>query len=142
MDERSGLQGDSALERNGLELSVPWSRDRQTVVETGLAVSKTGAACRGTEGSNPSPSSAESNANLTFRSPSYRAAGPDRLILPAMQQGKQPFWARLQLLARLTLNPGKHTADKPGWNIGCTPTSLTCSPSGQEGAETLGKLSA
>ena len=39
--------------------------------------------------------------------PGDRAAGPDRLIPPAMQQGKQPFWARLQLLARLTLNPGK-----------------------------------
>src|SRR5580704_6641621 len=42
------------------------------------------------------------------RDPRDRAAGPDRLIPPAMQQGKQPFWARLQLLARLTLNPGKH----------------------------------
>src|SRR5437773_12339581 len=42
-----------------------------------------------------------------------RAAGPDRLILPAMQQTKQPFWARLQLLARLTLNPGKHAGNEP-----------------------------
>jgi hypothetical protein len=33
---------------------------------------------------------------------------PDRLIPPAMQEGKQPFWVRLQLLARLTLNAGKH----------------------------------
>src|SRR5881392_3011456 len=41
------------------------------------------------------------------------AAGPDRLIPPAMQQGKQPFWARLQLLARLTLNAGKHTTNQP-----------------------------
>src|SRR6516165_3235666 len=40
------------------------------------------------------------------RNPGDRAAGPDRLILPAMQQAKQPFWVRLQLLARLTLNPG------------------------------------
>jgi hypothetical protein len=45
--------------------------------------------------------------------PRDRAAGPDRLILPAMQQGKQPFWARLELLARLTLNPGKHAGDEP-----------------------------
>src|SRR6516164_7517156 len=30
-----------------------------------------------------------------------------------MQQGKQPFWARLQLLARLTLNAGNHTANQP-----------------------------
>src|SRR5437870_3279769 len=42
-----------------------------------------------------------------------RAAGPDRLILPAMQQTKQPFWARLELLARLTLNPGKHAGNEP-----------------------------
>src|SRR5438132_2261011 len=35
------------------------------------------------------------------------AAGPDRLIPPAMQHGKQPFWARLQLLARLTFYAGK-----------------------------------
>ena len=27
--------------------------------------------------------------------------GPDRLISPAMQQGQQPFWVRLQLLARI-----------------------------------------
>src|SRR6266700_4566543 len=47
------------------------------------------------------------------RNPGDRAAGPDRLIPPAMQQGKQPFWARLQLLARLTLNAGKHTANQP-----------------------------
>src|ERR1700751_5807843 len=30
-----------------------------------------------------------------------------------MQEGKQPFRARLQLLARLTLNAGKHTANQP-----------------------------
>jgi hypothetical protein len=47
------------------------------------------------------------------RNPRDSAAGPDRLIPPAMQQGKQPFWARLQLLARLTLNPGKHAANQP-----------------------------
>src|SRR5689334_5123687 len=47
------------------------------------------------------------------RNPRDSAAGPDRLIPPAMQHGKQPFWARLQLLARLTLNAGKHTADQP-----------------------------
>src|SRR6516225_4774495 len=40
--------------------------------------------------------------------------GPDRLIPPAMQQGKQPFWARFQLLlARLTLNAGNHPANQP-----------------------------
>src|SRR4029077_15561662 len=42
-----------------------------------------------------------------------RAAGPDRLIPPAMQQSKQPFWARLQLFARLTLNAGKHAGNQP-----------------------------
>src|SRR3954452_3479431 len=47
------------------------------------------------------------------RNPCDRAAGPDRLILPAMQQAKEPFWARLELLARLTLNPGKHAGDEP-----------------------------
>jgi len=40
------------------------------------------------------------------RNPRDRAPGPDRLVLPAMQQTKQPFGARLQLLARLTLDPG------------------------------------
>src|SRR6478736_1362709 len=45
--------------------------------------------------------------------PGDRTAGPGRLIPPAMQQGKQPFWAWLELLARLTLNAGKHTANKP-----------------------------
>jgi hypothetical protein len=30
-----------------------------------------------------------------------------------MQQSKQPFWARLELLARLTLNAGKHAANQP-----------------------------
>src|SRR3954466_7368106 len=41
------------------------------------------------------------------------AAGLDCLVAPAMQQAKQPFWARLQLLARLTLNPGKHAGNQP-----------------------------
>ncbi len=41
------------------------------------------------------------------------AAGLDRLVAPAMQQAKQPFWARLQLLARLALNAGKHTGNQP-----------------------------
>jgi hypothetical protein len=31
------------------------------------------------------------------RNPRDSAAGPDRLIPPAMQHRKQPFWARLQL---------------------------------------------
>src|SRR5207248_7797415 len=47
------------------------------------------------------------------RNPGDRAAGPDRLIPPAMQQAKQPFWARLQLRAWLTLNAGKHAGDEP-----------------------------
>ena len=47
------------------------------------------------------------------RNPRDRAAGPDRLILPAMQQGEQPFGARIQLLARLTLNTGKHAGNEP-----------------------------
>src|SRR5205807_3431302 len=47
------------------------------------------------------------------RNPRDSAAGPDRLIPPAMQHGKQLFWARLQLLAWLPLNSGKHAADQP-----------------------------
>src|SRR5215471_1110293 len=47
------------------------------------------------------------------RNPRDRAASPDRLILPAMQQDNQPFWARLLLPAWLTLNPGKHAANQP-----------------------------
>src|SRR5437773_12040338 len=47
------------------------------------------------------------------RNPRDRAPGPDRLILPAMQQTKQPFGARLQLLVRLTLYAGKHAGNEP-----------------------------
>jgi hypothetical protein len=47
------------------------------------------------------------------RDPRDRAPGPDRLILPAMQQGKQPFWVRLELLAWLMLNAGKHAGNQP-----------------------------
>src|SRR5262249_180587 len=47
------------------------------------------------------------------RNPRDRAAGPNRLILPAIQQAKQPFWVRIELLARLTLNPGKHAGNQP-----------------------------
>jgi hypothetical protein len=47
------------------------------------------------------------------RNPRDTTAGPDRLFPPVMQHGKQPFWARLQLLAWLTLNAGKHTANQP-----------------------------
>src|SRR5690349_8256413 len=47
------------------------------------------------------------------RNPRNRAPRPDRLIPPAMQQAKQPFWVRLELLARLTLNAGKHAGNEP-----------------------------
>src|SRR6516225_8112881 len=47
------------------------------------------------------------------RDPRDRAAGPDRLIPPTMQQSKQPFWARLQLFARLTHNARNNAANKP-----------------------------
>src|SRR5215469_3317199 len=47
------------------------------------------------------------------RNPGDCAAGLDRLVMPAMQPGKQPFWTRLQLLAGLTLNARKHTANQP-----------------------------
>jgi hypothetical protein len=45
------------------------------------------------------------------RNPRDLAAGPNRLIPPAMQDGKQPFWARLQLLVRLTLNTRNYAAN-------------------------------
>src|ERR1700730_13023487 len=47
------------------------------------------------------------------RNPRDSPAAPDRLIPPAMQHGKQPFWARLQLLARLTLNTRNYAANQP-----------------------------
>src|SRR5271163_2607326 len=47
------------------------------------------------------------------RNPRDLAAGLDRLIPPAMQHGKQPFWARLQLLVRLTLNTRNYAANEP-----------------------------
>src|SRR5438132_811496 len=46
------------------------------------------------------------------RNPRDSAAGPDRLIALAMQQAKQPFGIRLQLLARLTLNAGEHPGNQ------------------------------
>ena len=45
------------------------------------------------------------------RNPRDRAAGPDRLMPPAMQHDKQLFWARLQLLARLTFSTRNETAN-------------------------------
>jgi hypothetical protein len=47
------------------------------------------------------------------RNPGDSAAGPDRLITPAIQHGKQPFWPRLQLVARLTLNTRKYAGNQP-----------------------------
>jgi hypothetical protein len=47
------------------------------------------------------------------RNPRDCVAGPDCLVAPAMQHGKQPFGARLQLLARLTFNAGNHPANQP-----------------------------
>jgi hypothetical protein len=47
------------------------------------------------------------------RNPRNIAAGFDCLIPPTMQHRKQPFWARLQLLTRLTLNARKHTVNQP-----------------------------
>jgi hypothetical protein len=49
------------------------------------------------------------------RNPRDRAAGPDRLIPPAMQHGQQPFWAGLQPLGRLTLNTRNDAANKLDW---------------------------
>src|SRR6202035_4951640 len=47
------------------------------------------------------------------RNPRDLFTSPDCLIAPAKQQAKQPFGTRLQLLARLTLNAGKHTGNQP-----------------------------
>src|SRR5580693_3400407 len=47
------------------------------------------------------------------RNPRDLFTGPDRLIAPAMQQAKQPFGIRLQLLLRLTLNAGEHPGNQP-----------------------------
>jgi hypothetical protein len=47
------------------------------------------------------------------RNPRDLLPGPDRLISPAMQQCKQPFWARLQLLARLTFSTRNDAANQP-----------------------------
>src|SRR6476661_10852057 len=47
------------------------------------------------------------------RNPRDRAPGPNRLIPPAMQHGKQPFGARLQRLVRLTLNTRNDAANQP-----------------------------
>src|SRR6202043_3581269 len=47
------------------------------------------------------------------RNPPDLFTSPDCLIAPAKQQAKQPFGTRLQLLARLTLNAGKHTGNQP-----------------------------
>ena len=57
------------------------------------------------------------------RNPRDLFAGPDRLIAPAMQQAKQPFGIRLQLLARLTLNAGSTPATSQlDWLISITAT--------------------
>ena len=63
--------------------------------------------------------------NRTFESISFQrrvSCEPDlqrssrpggSLIPPAMQDGKQRFWARLQLLVRLTLNTPNYAANEP-----------------------------
>ena len=49
------------------------------------------------------------------RNPRDCVAGPDCLVAPAMQHSKQPFWARLQLLARLTFNAGMPPTSQLDW---------------------------
>src|SRR6202011_5846937 len=70
-----GRETDSLLEGDGFELSVP---DRETVKpswETGLLSRKRERICWGTEGSNPSPSSAESAANFVFGGEAWKGPG-------------------------------------------------------------------
>ena len=57
---------DSPLEGDGFELSVPGRETVKPSWETGLLSRKRERICWGTEGSNPSPSSGESSANLIF----------------------------------------------------------------------------
>src|SRR5258706_5953715 len=45
-----------------------------------------------------------------------------------MQHGKQPFWARLQLLEQLTLNAGKHTGNQPVDWLRYLPATMVPSP--------------
>src|SRR5580693_10731094 len=68
------------------------------------------AACARTRQSSPFPAAQARGAEICAAAAS---AGSDRLVAPAMQQAKQPFGTRLQLLARLTPNAGKHTANQP-----------------------------
>ena len=64
-------------------------------------------------GTASSPTSGLCWAIGSLSDPRDGAAGPDRLISPAMQQSKQPFRARLQLFARLTPNARNNAANKP-----------------------------
>jgi hypothetical protein len=57
---RTGFAQDSSLEGDGFELSVPGREIVKPSWETGLLSRKRERICLGTEGSNPSPSSAES----------------------------------------------------------------------------------
>jgi hypothetical protein len=57
-----------------------WSRDRQTVMGGGL-LSKRERICRGTEGSNPSPSSGESTANPVGLAPGGMASAAATLAV-------------------------------------------------------------
>jgi hypothetical protein len=55
------------------------------------------------------------------RNPRDLATGPDRLIPPATQHGKQPFWARLQLLAADALcREAHHQPSQLDWLISMT----------------------
>src|ERR1700726_4822958 len=61
--EGARFAADSPLEGNEFELSVPGRETVKPSWETGLLSRKRERICWGTEGSNPSPSSAESGAN-------------------------------------------------------------------------------
>jgi hypothetical protein len=79
MIEEVRFAADSALEGDGFELSVPQQiqsrfRDSSPVSHDGLTVSRPG-----TESSNPSPSSGESDANLTRPAYARPRAGASRI---------------------------------------------------------------
>ena len=85
------------------------SRDTATLEGWITCASTPRAASQGTAPSQkPSrPASTKATAIRVILPPALSAS-----VAPAMQHGKQPFWARLEL-TRLAFNAGKHTANQP-----------------------------
>ena len=77
LDADPRFVADSPPEGDGFELSVPGRETVKPSWETGLLSRKRERICWGTEGSNPSPSSAESCANPTAARARAARGGPD-----------------------------------------------------------------